>query len=452
MAYIGRSPVYGAFYKQTITIDGSSTTYALDYTVASSNQILVVLGGVLQEPGSAYVVTGSGTQILFTETPTASTSCYIVYLGETLTQARTAEVEPAYEEATGDGAETDFTLTNGPVVLAGILVFVDGIQQTPTDNFTLVDGSTVSFTSAPAAGAQIDFYIKCVERTMFAAPSNGAVTSAKIADGAVTAAKLGTVYAANITGLGPFATTSTLYTANISGLGTIATQAANSVNLTGGSLSGISSIGVADVAVANIVVSGNLTVDGTITTINSTTLTVDDKNIELASAASPSDAAADGGGITLKGTTDKTITWSNTTKAWTVNQGFNIQQVIENAQVSGTALTGTANVDVLNGAVWYYTANTTGNWTVNVRGDSSTQLNSVMPTNTTVSIAVLATQGSTAYYPSGFQVDGTSVTPKWSGGSAPSSGNASGIDLYTYTIAKTASGTYTVLATQTQFA
>jgi len=61
------------------------------------------------------------------------------------------------------------------------------------------------------------------------------------------------------------------------------------------------------------------------------------------------------------------------------------------------------------------------------------------------------TQGSSAYYLNAYQVDGSTVTPKWSGGSAPSAGNASGIDVYTFTIIKTASATFTVLASQTEF-
>jgi hypothetical protein len=75
-----------------------------------------------------------------------------------------------------------------------------------------------------------------------------------------------------------------------------------------------------------------------------------------------------------------------------------------------------------------------------------------MATGQTVTIAFLVTQGSTAYYASAMTIDGTSVTPKWQGGTAPSVGNASAIDVYTYTITKTASATYTVLASQTKFA
>jgi hypothetical protein len=78
------------------------------------------------------------------------------------------------------------------------------------------------------------------------------------------------------------------------------------------------------VAAANLTLSGDLTVNGTTTTINSTTLTVDDKNIELGSVSSPTDSTADGGGITLKGTTDKTLNWVDATDAWTSSEDFNL--------------------------------------------------------------------------------------------------------------------------------
>ncbi len=70
----------------------------------------------------------------------------------------------------------------------------------------------------------------------------------------------------------------------------------------------------------NLVVSGNLTVNGTTTTVNSTTVSLDDKNLELGSTASPSDSAASGGGITLKGSTDKTFNWIDATDSWTSSE------------------------------------------------------------------------------------------------------------------------------------
>lgn len=80
-----------------------------------------------------------------------------------------------------------------------------------------------------------------------------------------------------------------------------------------------------DVTIGNdLVVGGDLTVNGTVTSVNSTTVTIDDKNIELGSTANPTDTTADGGGITLKGSSDKTITWVNSTDCWTFNQSINI--------------------------------------------------------------------------------------------------------------------------------
>jgi hypothetical protein len=78
------------------------------------------------------------------------------------------------------------------------------------------------------------------------------------------------------------------------------------------------------VAAASLTLSGDLTVNGTTTTLNSTTISVDDKNIELGSVATPSDATADGGGITLKGTTDKTFNWVDATDAWTSSEHVNL--------------------------------------------------------------------------------------------------------------------------------
>jgi hypothetical protein len=72
----------------------------------------------------------------------------------------------------------------------------------------------------------------------------------------------------------------------------------------------------------NLTVAGTLTVEGATTTIESVTLTVDDKNIELGSVDTPSDTTADGGGITLKGATDKTILWENDTDSWNFNQNI----------------------------------------------------------------------------------------------------------------------------------
>jgi hypothetical protein len=124
----------------------------------------------------------------------------------------------------------------------------------------------------------------------------------------------------------------------------------------------------------------------------------------------------------------------------------------ERLTVAATAATGTVNYDALTQGVLYYTSNATANWTLNVRGDGSTTLNDSLATNDSITIVFLVTQGSTAYYSNAFTIDGTSVTPKYITGTAFSAGNASSIDSYVYTIIKTGSATFTVLASQTKFA
>jgi hypothetical protein len=132
--------------------------------------------------------------------------------------------------------------------------------------------------------------------------------------------------------------------------------------------------------------------------------------------------------------------------------GIILKNAAETTTVSATAATGTINYDVLTQAVLYYTSNASGNWTLNLRGSSGTSLNTVMSTGQSLTIAFLVTNGATAYYQSALQVDGSSVTPKWQGGTAPSAGNASSIDAYVITVIKTGSATFTALASQTKFA
>ena len=112
----------------------------------------------------------------------------------------------------------------------------------------------------------------------------------------------------------------------------------------------------------------------------------------------------------------------------------------------------TINFDVLSGSIYYYTQTPNGNWTVNVRGNSNTTFNSVLTTGQSMSITLVITQGASAYYPTSLQIDGVSVTPKWQGGTAPTSGDTNSLDVYQYTIFKSAASTYTVLAAASKFA
>jgi hypothetical protein len=146
---------------------------------------------------------------------------------------------------------------------------------------------------------------------------------------------------------------------------------------------------------------------------------------------------------------------------WTGTQTFSgtssvlaavLNDAAEVVTVSATAATGTIAYDITTQSVIYYTSNASANWTVNFRGSSGTSLNTLMSTGQSMTVAFLVTQGGTAYYNSAVQVDGSAVTPKWQGGTAPTAGNTSSVDSYVYTIIKTGSAAFTVFASQTKFA
>ena len=136
----------------------------------------------------------------------------------------------------------------------------------------------------------------------------------------------------------------------------------------------------------------------------------------------------------------------------TFNGQGKIQSVAEKVTTEATAATGTVNYDVLTQAVWNFTTDASANWTLNVRGDGSNSLNSIMDTGESITVAHIVSQGATAYYNSAVQIDGSAVTPEWQGGTAPAAGTPSSLDTYTYTIIKTADATFTVLASLTAFA
>ena len=123
----------------------------------------------------------------------------------------------------------------------------------------------------------------------------------------------------------------------------------------------------------------------------------------------------------------------------------------ETATVSTANATANVTLNAITQSILYYTGNATANTTINITGNSTVTLNNAMANGQSVSVVFMSTQGNTAYYVSGYQVDGAAVTPKWQGNSAPTSGNARGIDVYSFTAVKTANATYTVLASQTQF-
>ena len=192
--YIGAEPSYGVFERQVITGDGSTTQFTLDHTVASPTQLLVVLGGIVQEPEYSYSVsTTSGTSVInFSEAPDASDRGSIVYMGRQLLTATTTTSETYLDEFNGDGSTTAFTLTRAPATNSAknFMVYVDNVYQREGSSyaFTLA-GSTITFTSAPPSGTNnIQVYQLNGVNTLNTV-EDLSISTAKIQNNAVTVAK-----------------------------------------------------------------------------------------------------------------------------------------------------------------------------------------------------------------------------------------------------------------------
>ena len=274
MSYIGNqseSKVSPAKMREYVTPDGSATYFDLSHDIPGygAENLIVVVNNVIQEPASAYTIindaNGRPRRLNFGVALATTDTCYVIYqstgqiyhtppansVGYSQLEAnlRSGRVDQ-FAGSAGASSNTVFTLTESALNVNSINVFVNGIYQRPTTNYT-VSGTALTFTASLAATDEVDVHHLSIRSTV-----------SHVADGSVTSAKLDD----------------------------------------------------------NITITGNLTVNGATTTVNSTTVTVDDKNIELGSTASPTDSTADGGGITLKGTTDKTIVWENDTNQWNVNQ------------------------------------------------------------------------------------------------------------------------------------
>lgn len=164
-------------------------------------------------------------------------------------------------------------------------------------------------------------------------------------------------------------------------------------------------------------------------------------------------AATAGADFVAPGTAT-TFTATQTFSGSSSTLGAVLTDTAETTTVSATAATGTINYDATTQSVLFYTSNASANWTVNLRGSAGTSMNTLLSTGQSITVAFLVTNGGTAYYNTVVQVDGTTsgVTTRWQGGTAPTSGNASSVDVYTYTVIKTASATFSVFASQTRFA
>lgn len=126
--------------------------------------------------------------------------------------------------------------------------------------------------------------------------------------------------------------------------------------------------------------------------------------------------------------------------------------LLESATIIAGAPGPVLNVDAIDQAVVFYTSNTTTNWALNIRGHTNTTLNNLMQIGQSLTIAVLVTNGGTAYYQTSLRIDDATTSIRWSGGTTPTSGNINSIDIYSITVIKTANATFSAFGAQTRFA
>lgn len=134
------------------------------------------------------------------------------------------------------------------------------------------------------------------------------------------------------------------------------------------------------------------------------------------------------------------------------NNNATLTAPLETAYIVGSALPATTNVYVsTNPTDILVTAASANNFVLNFASTAAASLNGLMAIGASITVSVTVTNGATAYYCTGVQIDGVSQTVNWQGGSAPAGGHASSLDVYTFNIKKTASATYTVLGSLVQF-
>ena len=274
MSYIGvqsQNIVSPAFHREVVTPDGSASFFDLVQDVPGFNadNVLVVVNNVVQHPYDSYTIkadaNGNPRRLDFAgSVPAATDTIYVTHRGVgslnmtpaagsvdsvALADNLRSGVVNSFTGSQATNSSTELTLTEEPLNAQSIMVYVNGVYQKPTTNYT-VSGTTLTFTGSLASSDEIDVHHLSI-RTGVVHVADRSVTSDKLDD--------------------------------------------------------------------NITIRGNLTVSGATTTINSTTLTVDDKNIEIASVDSPTDVTAADAGITIKGATDKTLQWKSATNSLSSN-------------------------------------------------------------------------------------------------------------------------------------
>ena len=178
MAYIGRDIQYGTFTtKQTLTADSSTTVFTLTQGVADANNLLVSIGGIVQEANTAY--TAVGTVLTFASAPVTGDPVWVVYLGKEASSAGASRDSITYQTGVGDGTTTPFALSSSVTTSSSIIVTLNGVEQVPGTDFTAY-GTVLTFTTAPESAEAILIYYIASLAVEIETPANTSITTAKL--------------------------------------------------------------------------------------------------------------------------------------------------------------------------------------------------------------------------------------------------------------------------------
>lgn len=472
------------FMTDVFTGTGSCTQFTMSQA-GTTNSTFVFLNGISQKPLTDFYVANG--VITFTTAPANGVQVEARSAGNfSLIEIDQSRVDS--DVFTGDGACTSFTLTV-TTSTAKAFVYIDGVSQKPYIDY-IVNGQLLDFVSPPDNGSSIEvrtlseFKFITDNSTLAYAQANLAYNQANsarttansaynqanaayaVANVASAAANTRVLRAGDtMTGVLNIANTISLVTT-----GRVGVQNTNPQEelVVGDYTNGYPAIEVNGTTEPTIYLNAKFQTNGFNSLIyNSfgnfaiklqgfgTYSTTDNFIIRYQGVDGPANAYTQfqvGGSEAMRLTTTGVgIGTTTPTSKLHIVGTTTLEEVLEKSNVTATAMGANVTLDVLDCAVVVFTANSTANSTVNIRGNSTVALNSVMSTNQSLTIVFAATNGATAYRVANLQIDGTTVTPKWSGGTAPTA-SANSIDAYTFTVIKTASATYTVLGSKTQFA